>query len=48
MMRRPAKERARFLADFSVTTKENKWQYALKSARSSEIVIVHLASPRDF
>jgi hypothetical protein len=41
----PAKERERFLADFAVTTKEPKWNCALKSTPSFELEIELLDFP---
>jgi acyl-CoA reductase-like NAD-dependent aldehyde dehydrogenase len=40
--RRPAKERARFLADFAVTIKEHQSQIVLTSTLTLELIIVLL------
>jgi hypothetical protein len=42
---RPAKERARFPADFAVNAKEPQWQCPLKSTPSLALVIILLDFP---
>jgi hypothetical protein len=46
--RRPAKERARFQADFAATTKKCQCQCVLKSKPSLELVFVLLDFPHEF